>query len=318
MTDERKNSDGTHYIGNNDDGLRWRWVEVDFWDSSVCFVTCPTSEIKIKPTIRANVGRNQSVVEGDTVVLAGGVSPANGCKARHEWRQTSGPKVGINGSNDLRPRFTAPTVLAATTLTFKLKAWCSNSDRKDDNSMDVIVAPTSETALCLSAPLYANTYVWTNGGCTSNSASIVGDVRLVTLYRQSEAEPNDSTGTANALAFPTRVAGEPLATDVAGSVSGSSDRNDYYLISPPVTGLYEINLCNDPVACARGTVTERWGVSLRDQDLTIVAATTEDLVDEQTLWIDLDAGMPYYIGVHAIDSSSSRWNYNLTVLSEGG
>jgi len=275
-------------------------------------------KIKIKPTIRANVGWNQSVVEGDTVVLAGGVSPANGCNARYEWRQTHGPKVGINGSNDLHQRFTAPTVATTTTLTFKLKAWCSNSDRKDDDSMDVIVEPTTQTSLCLSAPLFANTYIWTNGACTSSSADIAGDVRVVTLYRQSESEPNDSTGTANALAFPTRMAGERIATDIAGSVSGSADRNDYYLISPPVTGLYEINLCNDPVACVRGTVTERWGVSLRDQDLAIVAATSENTVDEQTLWIDLDAGMPYYIGVHAIDSSSSRWNYNLTVLSEGG
>jgi len=274
-------------------------------------------KIKIKPTIRANVGWNQSVVEGDTVVLAGGVSPANGCIARYEWRQTHGPKVGINGSTDLHQRFTAPAVETTKTLTFKLRAWCSNSDRKDDDSMDVIVESTTVSALCSSAPLYVNTHIWANSSCTSNKADIAGDVRVATLYRQSESEPNDSTRAANALAFPIRVAGERIATDIAGSVSGSADRKDYYLISPPVTGLYEINLCNDPVACARGTVTERWGVSLLDQDLSIIAATSEIVVDEQTLWIDLDAGLPYYIGVHAVDSSSSRWNYNLTVLSEG-
>ena len=164
---------------------------------------------------------------------------------------------------------------------------------------------------------FTNTYVWTKNGCTGNSANLVGDVRIVTLYRQTEAESNDSAGSANALTFPARLAGERLATGVGGSVTGFGDQDDYYVISPPVTGLYEINLCNDPFACLRGTVTEHWAVSLLDQDMEVIVATNENKVDEQTLWIDLDAGLPYYLRVHAV-SESSHWNYNLTVLSEGG
>jgi hypothetical protein len=283
-----------------------------------CLLCFENPKIKIKPVIRASVGFDQTVVDGDTVELAGGVSPGNGCIARHEWRQISGPKVGINGSPDLHPRFTAPAVTSRTTLTFKLKAWCKNSDRKDDESVNVFVEPTSLTAMCHSAPLYAHTYVWSKSGCSTNPANQADDTRVVTLYRQSEVEINDSRITANSLTFPNRLANERLATDVAGTVTGSSDRDDIFLVSPPVSGTYEINLCNDTVACTRGTVSERWSISVLDQDMEELAATNEAVVTEQTLRVDLDAGLPYYIRVHVTDPSSRRWAYNMTVLSEAG
>lgn len=276
------------------------------------------AEFKIKPGITANVGLDQSVVDGDTVILSGGVRTRGNCNARHEWKQTNGPKVGISGSTYLRPRFTAPAVTSRTTLTFKFKAWCSNNNRKDNNSVNIVVEPTSAMAMCLSAPLHAYTYVWTTNGCTTSSAEQAGDTRAVTLYRQLEVETNDTAATASSLIFPSRLANERLATDVDGSVSGANDRDDFFVMSPPESGLYELNLCNDPVVCMRGTVTERWSISVLDQDLKEVAATKESVVTEQSLWVDLDAGLPYYVRINVVDQSSPRWTYNMTVLSEAG
>jgi hypothetical protein len=283
-----------------------------------CLLCFSDPKIKIKPGISASVGLDQTVIDGDTVRLAGGVRTSGGCLARHEWKQTSGPRVGINGSTALHPRFTAPALTVPTILTFKLKAWCTNSDRKDAASVNVYVKTISATALCPAADLYTHTYVWTASGCTSSPAEQLGDTRVVTLYRQSETEPNNSGSTANSLTFPHRIGTERLAADVAGNVTGSGDPDDIFLLSPPVSGLYEINLCNDPVACTRGTVSDRWSIAVLDQDMEAVTTTHGDGVVEQTLWVDLDAGLPYYIRVHVVEPSSPRWTYNMTVLSEPG
>ena len=113
-----------------------------------------------------------------------------------------------------------------------------------------------------------------------------------------------------------RIATERMATDVAGSVSGvDNDNDDFFIFTPPETGIYQVYLCNDPLVCIRGTITENWFLSISDQNLRKIKGTLVGDVVEQFINTTLDAGVPYYVGVHVRDAATTSWDYNLTILS---
>ncbi len=284
----------------------------------LCF-NPPCNQPPPQATVTAFAGSNQTVTDGDSVQLAGSGNHSNSFALTFEWSQSSGPAVtlslGAPLSVGLSARFVAPPVAIATTLTFRFRATGSDGVTNVD-TVDILVEPTSVTALCLQAPLFAISYAWTNSGCTTDSADIAGDSRIATVFRQGEAEPNDSLQSANPLTFPMRIATERVATDVAGSVSGvDNDNDDFFLFTPPETGIYQVYLCNDPLVCIRGTVTEKWFLSLSDQNLVVFAGTTAGLMEEQVVTVQLDAGLPYYVGIHVWDAATTSWDYNLTILS---
>ena len=154
----------------------------------------------------------------------------------------------------------------------------------------------------------------------TDPTDIAGDTRFATVYRQGEVEPNDSIQSASPLTFPAQVATELLATDVAGSVesgSGSSwDGTDFFIFTPTKSGPYDIYLCNDPLVCTRGTVTNGWALTLSDQNFDPIAGTNRGSIVEQALHLRLNAGLSYYVGVDTF-SHPSNLNYNLTIISDG-
>lgn len=280
-------------------------------------------------TVSVHAGFDQTVTDGDTVQLTGTGSHSHSVinNLTFEWSQIGGPAVTlfslwphpITTTQGLRARFVAPPVTIATTLTFRLTATASDGLTNVD-LVDILVEPTSASALCLQAPLFAISYAWTNSGCTTDSADIAGDSRTATVYRQGEAEPNDSLQLANPLTFPMRIATERMATDVTGSISGmDNDNDDFFIFTPPETGIYQVYLCNDPLVCIRGTVAEKWFLSVSDQNLrrfksTRVGAMAGEIT-EQFVTVQLDAGLPYYVGIHVWDAATTSWDYNLTILS---
>lgn len=176
--------------------------------------------------------------------------------------------------------------------------------------------PTSATALCLQAPLNATSYVWASSGCTTNSAEIAGDSRVATLYRQGEAEPNGSLQAAEPMLFPAQISAERVAADIDGSIhSANGDSADYYVFTPPKSGDYHVYLCNDPLACQRGTVTDEQTLVVYDQDFTVLAVTC-CLLMQQSMSLQLSAGLPYYVSVVSQNPTSNSWEYNLTVISD--
>ena len=265
--------------------------------------------------ISVSAGSDQRVVDGDTVELLG-VTSYSFTGVSYKWQQLSGPSVTIFGSTLATASFEAPSVGTTTTLTFRLTIKSQNGKKSSDD-VTVVVEPTSATAMCLQAPLYATSYAWTDSGCTTNSADIAGDSRVATLYRQSEAEPNSSLQAANSLIFPAQVATESQAADVAGSVhSAGGDSRDFFVFTPPSSGDYHVFLCNDPLACMRGTVSEDWYLELYDQDFNVIAYTKPGVLTEQKVVLRLDAGLPYYAGVIGRNATLRNWQYNLTIVRD--
>lgn len=70
---------------------------------------------------RASAGPDQSVVEGDSVMLtAAGSVDSDGTITRFVWSQTGGPAVTLAAADTASPRFVAPDIAVTTALTFSL------------------------------------------------------------------------------------------------------------------------------------------------------------------------------------------------------
>jgi len=285
-------------------------------DCLLCGIKPPPATI----TVTVNAGQDQTVIAEDTVVLSGGVNASQGCLADYKWTQTSGPPVSIwffyhPGTAEIA----TPLVNVSTRLTFSLSGTCNNGTT-DTDAVTIHVQPTSVAALCVNAPLFATSYVWAANGCVTDPTDIAGDSRVATAYRQGEVEPNDSMQSASPLTFPAPVASERLATDVAGSVKSGGgspwDAEDFFIFTPTYSGVYDIYLCNDPLVCTRGTVTNRWVLTLSDQNFDPIAGTSRGNIVELALHLRLEAGVSYYVGVDTF-ISPSEWNYNLTIISDG-
>lgn len=261
----------------------------------------------------AKAGPDQYVVEGDSVELANYGWPWVGMSSK--WVQLSGPPVLITVLTGSRVTFTAPSVDVPTTLEFRLTAKLSGKRNRD--GVLVHVEPTNETALCTDAPLFATTFVWAKNGCTTDSAKIPDDTRVATLFRQHEAETNGVKETANALQFPGAIEGEPVATSVAGTISSTSgDASDFFVFTPSVQGDYQISLCNDPVACIRGTVTNDRNLVVYDQSNNRVANTNPGALYERQLMVLLNAGSTYYVAILSDAADRNEWKYNLTIMQK--
>ena len=197
-------------------------------DCLYCDLTPPPKIIFI------NAGEDQVVIAQDMVRFASSDLPSQGCKAEYSWKQLSGPKAKMWSPYPHRSaEITTPLVYRDTELMFRFTGTCGNGTSKSDD-VTVLVQPTSAVAMCASAPLYATSYAWNEGGCVTSPADIAGDSRVATIYRDSEVEPHDSLQLANSLNFPTQIAGESVAANALASVTTmkgeSPDATDFFHI----------------------------------------------------------------------------------------
>ena len=92
----------------------------------------------------ANAGTNQTVASGVVVTLNGTASSdPDGTIASYAWTQTVGTAVTLTGGTTSQPTFTAPLVVAATTLTFSLIV----TDNRGATSPAATVSITVNTAV---------------------------------------------------------------------------------------------------------------------------------------------------------------------------
>lgn len=93
------------------------------------------------PTV--NAGENMNVDSGSTVTLSGSASDSDGTITSTEWSQISGEAVTLSDTSALNPTFTAPSVDAEITLSFRLTA-SDNDGATNTDSVSILVEKVNE------------------------------------------------------------------------------------------------------------------------------------------------------------------------------
>lgn len=92
----------------------------------------------------ANAGSAQTVNSGALVTLDGsGSNDSDGSISSYAWTQTAGTAVALSSANSPQPSFTAPSVTAATTLTFSLAVTDDDGAASTASTVNVMVNPGS-------------------------------------------------------------------------------------------------------------------------------------------------------------------------------
>jgi uncharacterized protein len=141
------------------------------------------------PTVSA--GSNGTATSGKVVTLTG-----TGSAAAYAWTQTAGPTVTLTGADTLTATFIAPSVAAATTLSFTLSGANNGtlaSSAKVDivvspavlgftavakNKLDVVSVPAGYTVTVINRtgdPILSGVAAYKNDGTDTNFAGRIGD-----------------------------------------------------------------------------------------------------------------------------------------------
>ena len=90
---------------------------------------------------------------GDTVNLSGSGSDPEGDPVSYSWSQTGGsPNVSLTGSTTATPSFTAPSVTADATLTFRLLVRAGSDSAADTVDVTVRAAALPTPSLSIDSP----------------------------------------------------------------------------------------------------------------------------------------------------------------------
>ncbi len=112
-----------------------------------------------------------------------------------------------------------------------------------------------------------------------------------------EVEPNNSFGNAFAVTIP---------LDLTGSVNDTTDDTDIFILTPNQTATYLIDL----QGFAGNTL--NLDLIVFDQNQTLINGSVS-LDQFESITTQLAAGVPYYVLVHAADTSGATFTYDLTI-----
>jgi hypothetical protein len=153
-----------------------------------------------------------------------------------------------------------------------------------------------------------------SGGAQPDTGSDGSDgTRSVAMAHVNEFEPNSDLNNANPLSFPVQGANDAVGVEVLGTVSDSGDGADFFVFSPPTTGLYLIYLCAD--TCTEQVVDDAVYIAVYDQSQTTLASTAMGAVERQRLSVEFAAGLTYYVGVHAVGTAAAEYAYRLVIIN---
>jgi hypothetical protein len=191
----------------------------------------------------ANAGPAQSVTSGAAVTLNGTASSdSDGTVANYTWTQTAGTAVTLTNGNSSQPTFTAPTVGAATTLTFSLQVRDNRGASSAQSTVNVTVDPPANVAPTANAganqTVNSGVTVTLNGGASSDSDGTIATHvwtqtagSAVTLTNGATSQP---TFTAPTVASATTLTFSLAVTDNRGA-SSAADTVDI-TVNPAIAG----------------------------------------------------------------------------------
>ena len=232
----------------------------------------------------ADAGIDQSVNIGDTVVLAGAATDADGAITGYQWLQTGGVSVTLTNANAASASFTAPDVSSATPLTFELTA----TDNNADTGADTVVITVYPFAT-LSGTITTQSGTQTDSDVNDTSAPYTA---------------NDTPQTAQPLFNPVIAGGyvNQPGQGLPGRSTISGDIDDYYSIS--LSANQVINLY---IGDANGGANDL-DLYLLDQNGQVVDSSVSPTATTETLSVTNTGN--YLINVTAVSGAS---NYVLSV-----
>lgn len=170
--------------------------------------------------------------------------------------------------------------------------------------------------------------VSSSGGGSSSGVSQPGDIGSLpafggldssdlptwTIGTVDELEPNNTLGNAQPLNLPTPYPQEAkVGIYVHGNISDTSDLVDTYIITVPVSQDYNFSICNRFLNCDGGNTADVFQMFFRllDQDGNVLLSTQADEIGMNTATMYLDAGIVYYVTIHAGDTRTTSVPYRL-------
>lgn len=206
----------------------------DDWDAQASdALTLHVKNVNDLPDVDA--GPNQTVHEGDSVVLIGSASDSDGAIVGTLWEQTAGPNVSLSGESTNHAIFIAPEVSSQTELRFRLTVLDNCGGSASDSvlvTVSPIALPVPEGAIAVekiadrgSAMLGETvhyTYTVTNTGEVTLSDVTATDDKLgdITLSKTTLSPGESAAGTASVVVQESDLPG-PLTNTV--TVQGMSE-----------------------------------------------------------------------------------------------
>jgi hypothetical protein len=180
----------------------------------------------------ANAGLVQTVNAGAAVTLNGtGSTDSDGTVATYTWTQTAGTTVALSSPTVSQPTFTAPNVVAATTLTFTLVVTDNRGAVSAAATVNVTVNPLANVAPTANAgtaqTVTSGTVVTLNGTASTDSDGTIASYAwtqtvgtpVVALTGGTTSQP---TFTAPTVAVSTALTFSLVVTDNRGGTSAAS------------------------------------------------------------------------------------------------
>jgi hypothetical protein len=135
-----------------------------------------------------------------------------------------------------------------------------------------------------------------------------------TIGTVKEWEPNNTLGNAQPLNLPTPMSQDQnVGIYVTGTINDVNDLVDAYIVTVPVSKDYNFAICNRFLNCDGGNTADVWQIFFRvlDQDGNVLLTTQADEIGMNSATMYLDAGIVYYVTVHAGDTKTTDVPYRL-------
>ena len=135
---------------------------------------------------------------------------------------------------------------------------------------------------------------------------------VVTINFHSEYEPNNTLDNANPVIFRAASPDEHIGIEISGSVSRVEDPADFFVFTPPRSGLFLIYLCTD--TCGDALQSDAVYLMVYDQSQSTLASTPLGSVETQRLAVDLVAGLAYYVEVNGYNTGPDAEDFRLVII----
>jgi hypothetical protein len=174
-----------------------------------------------------------------------------------------------------------------------LLAGCGGGDKKKKSE------PT-----CLdSVEIFLGCVLFSESGTESGLASAPSGASF------DEYEPNNLLANANLLSLPAMSTDAAEPVTIGGSITSLVDTTDFFIFTPPASGAYRLFVCE--ASCDTAAIDDAFYLMVYDQSQTTIAATPVGVAAEQSVDVDLTAGLAYYVEINGYNAGNVRYDYQL-------